>query len=462
MRRIGIAIIAALFVQTLILPSAISAAPPPWKINKKNFSDDTAGFASPNSVLPGENVDLYVSCPKGNFSITAYRMGYYDGMEAQENWKSEPLTCTQQSALSVDPKTFMSENHWKLSATLDTTDLVPGFYLLKVVASGGHQSFIPLVIREVDLTARVVISIPTLTSLAYNTWEGASAYRGTTGFADRARVLSFDRPFNLGYGSGKYLNYVHPLLVAAEQNGVTPAYVTDVDVATHPGILNGVTAYVSGGHDEYWTAQERSSVIKARSAGTNLLFFGANVAYWRVRLTSSPLGINRRMEIYKSATEDPQKQDKTIRFRDSNYPENDLTGQSYNCFPAQGTFTVTNPDSFVFDGSGAKQGSQYSGIIGLEVDHVAAVSEKTGPREILASSPVTCGTDTKSTANFIYAVAPSGAGTISVGSMRWVVRGLSTSTMVSERTRAFVSKVTSNILLEAAKGPLGQLHPNKG
>ena len=453
------AIILVLFGQILIPPNGNSASPEPWKIGKKNFSSDTAGFASPNSVLPGENVDLFITCPKKTFTITAYRMGYYAGSEAQEYWKSQSLNCLQQSAQLIDVKTNLSESRWKVSTTLDTADFLPGFYLLKVRTEGGNQAFIPLVIRDANLTSRVVISIPTMTSLAYNSWKGASAYHGNAGFHDRARVLSFDRPFNLGFGSGKYLNYIHPLVVAAEKSGVTPAYVTDVDVATNPEMLNGASAYVSGGHDEYWTAQERSSVIDARKNGTNLIFFGANVEFWRVRLTSSPTGPNRRMEIYKSASEDPQKQDKTIHFRDTNNPESDLTGQKYNCFPARGIFTVTKPDSFIFKGTGAVKGSQYPGIIGLEVDRVAAQSSLTGPREVLASSDVTCGVKIKSTSTFIYAVAPSEAGTISVGTMRWVVRGLSSSPIVPQKTRDFVSTVTSNILLEAAQGPLGIVHP---
>jgi hypothetical protein len=163
------------------------------------------------------------------------------------------------------------------------------------------------------------------------------------------------------------------------------------------------------------------------------------------------------MEIYKSSAEDPNKQESTIRFRDASYPEADLTGQMYNCFPAQGVFTVTKPNSFIFKGTGAVEGSRYERILGPEVDRVAPVSSKTGPREILASSSVICGVDKKSTSHFIYAVSSTGVGTISVGTMRWVTRGLTSS--VPARTRSFVSKVTTNILLEAAQGPLGAHYP---
>lgn len=458
MRRFPLMILIGMLLMALIAPHAFSASPEEWKINRKNFSTDTAGYASPNSVVPGEQVDFYLTCPTGSFVLSAFRMGYFEGKEAEKIWSSESLPCLRQSEPVLTPQTNMSESHWKISASVDTTDFPPGFYLIKIITTMGHQSFIPLVVRENNLTSRVVISIPTLTSLAYNSWRGPSAYRGKSGFSDRARVLSFDRPMNLGFGSGKYLNYVHPLLVLTEKLGLHPAYVTDVDIASKPGILSGAAALVSGGHDEYWTVEERNSVIRARSEGTNLLFFGANVAYWRVRLAESLTGSNRRVEIYKSSVEDPKKNEKTIKFRDLKMSESDLTGQKYNCFPARGIFQVANANSFVFRDTGAQNGSQYLGITGLEVDRVASENPLTGPRQILGKSDITCGTKVKSESNFIFAVSASEAGTISVGTMRWVVRGLSSSKNVPGRTREFVRTVTSNILLEASKGPLGNFH----
>ena len=430
-----------------------------WAISKKNFNLDTAGFLSPNSVRPGEQVQAFVTCPQESFTLTAYRMGYYDGLSAKSYWSSPSLPCVKQSTQKIDAITHLSESHWQASAQIPTEGLPPGFYLVKIVSSGGHEAFMPLVIRQPDARGRIVFAIPMMTSLAYNTWHGASAYSGKTGFQDRARVLSFDRPNNWGYGSGKYLNYVQPLLITTERLGLDIAYVSDVDVATIPNLLDGARAYVSGGHDEYWTTEERDAVERARSQGTNLLFFGANVAYWRTRLASSPLGANRQMILYKSALEDPNKVNPTIRFRDSNRPESALTGQNYNCFPAAGDFTVSAPHSFIFRSTHAKMGDSYSGIIGPEVDHVVVANRFVGRVQVVSRSVVTCGAEKKrlNTSNMVYGVSPSGAGTISVGTMMWVERGLTNS--VPARTRAFVTQVTENLLTAAASGPLGLRYP---
>lgn len=432
-----------------------------WQISKKNFNVDTAGFISPSSVLPGQDVQAFITCPKGNFKLTAYRMGYYGGSEALSYWTSPSYPCLEQSPQSIDPTTRLSESRWQVSARISTNSFPPGFYLLKIMASNDHEAFMPLVVRQRDASGRVVLVIPTMTSLAYNTWDGANAYRGKTGFQDRARVFSFDRPNSQGYGSGKYLNYVHPLLVVAERLRLNIDYVTDVDVATNPNLLKGARVYVSAGHDEYWTREERAAVERARSRGMNLLFFGANVAYWQTRLAPSPTGSNRRMLLYKSAAEDPNKTDPTIRFRDGKLPESSLTGQNYNCFPASGNFTVSNPSSFIFQGTQVTAGQSFAGIIGPEVDHVAKPNLFAGKIQVVAKSIVSCGIGTMKLASstLVYGLSPSGAGTISVGTMKWVERGLTDSAPRS--SQSFVTKVTENILIAAASAPLGLKYPLK-
>jgi hypothetical protein len=453
---------------TALLAVLISGFPAPaqahgseWQIGSKHFSVDTAGFLAPNSVLPGEAVRAFVTCPEGSFTLSAYRMGFYAGVGAQKYWTSNTIPCVKQTKQVIDPVTNLSESHWQESAQIPTSGFPPGVYLLKIASTADHEAFMPLVIRQSDARGRVVFAVPTMTSLAYNHWHGASAYRGKQGFSNRARVFSFDRPNDWGYGSGKYLNYVQPLVVAAERLGLNIDYVTDVDVATIPNLLQGASAYISAGHDEYWTGKERTAVETARDGGTNLLFFGANVSYWQTRLVDSSLGANRHMILYKSAQEDPNKINPTVRFRDINRPESILTGQNYNCFPVSGNFTVSVPGSFIFQGTHVVRGTSLTGIIGPEIDHVVNPTGFVGRIQVVAKSIVTKGGLKKriTSSDMVYGISPSGAGTISVGTMKWVERGLTNS--VPEATRSFVKQVTENILVAAAKGPLGLKYPIK-
>jgi hypothetical protein len=431
-----------------------------WQISKSRFSKTTAGYLYPSSITPGQKVTLFITCPSGTYSLQILRMGYYAGDGAELISEEEPRSCIQQPEAEIDPLTNMRSNHWQESGELNTALLRPGLYLIKIISSAGGESFMNLVVKDHTLAGRLVIVIPTLTDAAYNKFNKVSSYGNPHDIRKRARVVSLDQPNSESFGTGKYLLNIHPLLVIADQLHLTPAFITDVDIATIPNLLHGAKVIISGGHDEYWTVQERNAYIKARSEKTNIVFFGANVEYWRVRLSSSQLGPNRQMEIYKSATEDPNKLEPTVRFRDLTLPESVLTGQQYQCFPARGEFTVTRADLFIFEGTQVKNGEMFSGIIGPEVDRVPEINHFEGRFAVAAHSAVKCWRKTVPSdafSDFFYGVSPSGAGTISVGTMNWVTRGLTKE--VPPASFSLVEKVTKNILIESAKGPLGEIHP---
>ncbi len=75
-----------------------------------------------------------------------------------------------------------------------------------------------------------------------------------------------------------------------EKGGLDLAYVTSMDIDADPRLLDGASALVSMGHDEYWTPQERANVTAARDKGVNLAFLGANAMFRRTRLQPTALG----------------------------------------------------------------------------------------------------------------------------------------------------------------------------
>ena len=457
------AILSALTGLTLICTTSapsVHALDQSWKINKKDFSKKTAGYLSRVSVLPDSLLQVFVTCSSTSYTLELFRMGYFGGAGAATQWKSEPIRCTKQinpvRATNFDPL----QAHWINPVTIDTTDREPGFYLVKILSSDNGAAFMPLVIRSPSLVGAVVMSMPDLTSLAYNKWGGASAYVAPGGFTNRARNFSFDLPFSQGFGSGIYLNYLHPLLMVATSLDIKLAYVSDVDVATIPHLLDGAHAYVSPGHDEYWTKAERESVMQARSEGTNLLFFGANVAYWRIRLTGGSATSNPAMAVYKSSESDPDKSAPTIRFRDTGAHEEALTGLKYRCFPARGDFEIKDATSFIFANTSATVGALYPGLIGPQVDAFNGINYTPGETAIIAASRVACGRESEKRAHseMVYSVLPSnGAATISVGTMNWVMRGLSREAPTASSNLAI--QMTRNILLAANEGPIGVEHP---
>ena len=87
-----------------------------------------------------------------------------------------------------------------------------------------------------------------------------------------------------------------------EENGYNVSYIAQADLDQNPALLQNHKLFVSSGHDEYWSAGERSAVESARDAGVNLAFFSGNEVFWKTRWTNSSDGSNtpyRTLVTYK-------------------------------------------------------------------------------------------------------------------------------------------------------------------
>ena len=222
------------------------------------------------------------------------------------------------------------------------------------------------------------------------------------------------------------------------------------------------------GHDEYWTTTMRSAVTKARDAGTNLAFLGANTMYWRVRLEDRPTGPARVMVGYRSdAHQDPARDarpiEATARFRDAPMPdpEQELIGMMYECYPVDTDYVVASPRWWGFDGTGVARGDRIPGLVGPEADRVYPTGSLPRPLQILSHTPYSCGGVTTA-AESVYYTADSGAGVFTAGTLRWGCSMVDRCDRpLGARTARFVEVVTGNVLREFALGPTGRDHPAK-
>ncbi|MDT4987081.1 MAG: hypothetical protein QOI74_1175, partial [Micromonosporaceae bacterium] len=144
-----------------------------------------------------------------------------------------------------------------------------------------------------------------------------------------------------------------------ERNGYDVNYTTDVDTDRRGALIRNHQVFLSVGHDEYWSAAERSNVETARDAGVNLAFFSGNEVYWRTRLGPSEAGTatgNRTVICYKetwgNAKIDTTSPQWTGTWRDPRYtpaavgggnPENALTGTAYMANTDDLTLQVPEP-----------------------------------------------------------------------------------------------------------------------
>jgi hypothetical protein len=420
-----------------------------WKIKKEETRRSTAGYSDSMSYIVGASIKFKISCPATDFYLEAIRVGYYEEGQGKRIFTSKKTRCLDQSK--------RDSRYWKANLEISTSSFPHGMYLFVIRDSDKYSSYIPIILREKVAKAKAVFSVPTMTMQAYNSWTGADTYGGPDGFESRLRVVDFRKPFDEGNGAGKYLRYVHPLIVYIEELGLDVSYVADTDLHFDKKILSNKQVLITAGHDEYWTMQERETVIQARKRGLNTVFFGANAGYWNTRLLRSNPDSHVVMEIYKSAEEDPNKENPTIKFRDLGKPEPELTGLEYKCFPARGNLELKQPQSFVFQGVTDFENLDLEGLVGPEVDSLLSNSSTLGTVINLAEARVRCGTKWYAPRfgqmNMILVTSDGSAGgNFSTGTMGWVTKGLS----ASEKSDigGFTRVVSKNVLEKALQGPL--------
>jgi hypothetical protein len=418
-----------------------------WEIKKSEWRKPTGGYLANISNERGISVPVYVSCPAESYTLTVLKVGNFSGAETKQVKKSNEIKCIdQEKKKALD---------WKSNFTLDTAELAAGMYLIRILDSDRFKSFIPLIIRDDKRKTRAIFVIPTMTMFAYNSWSGRNTYKGVEGFEDRSKVVDFRQPFDSGFGTGKYWSYVHPLIVQIEKTGLDITYLADTDIHFNPELLNNRTLYISAGHDEYWTKQERESVIRARLNGMNLIFFGANAGYWQSRLKRNNLDNSIVMEIYKSKDLDPNKVEPTIRFREAGYSETELNGVQYTCFPARGDFHSFDKTFFGFKGLTTKDFIGLGKLLGPEVDEVPGVSKFKGTIKVVAEGKVKCGNrwifPKIGRASMVYGTSKVGGGVFSVATMGWVLTGMKSG--AEKSLNNFVTTVTNNVVRRGIEGP---------
>ena len=84
----------------------------------------------------------------------------------------------------------------------------------------------------------------------------------------------------------------YPMIRFLERNGYDVSYTSSADVGRNPALLQNHKVFMSSGHDEYWSASQRSAVEAARDAGVNLAFFTGNEMFWKTRWEPSADGTN--------------------------------------------------------------------------------------------------------------------------------------------------------------------------
>ncbi len=318
------------------------------------------GFATSMSVNVGETEHFKIKTPASRYHIDILRMGYYQGNGARKVAaglapsaslpQSQPACLTDATTGLIDCGNWAESASWAVPGTA-----VSGVYLAHLVRNDtGGSSLIPFVVRNDASTSDIVVQTSDETWQAYNTYGGNSLYSctvacppGNPGGYKGAFKVSYNRPFHSAEDDAgrSWLMYSeYPMIRWLESNGYDVSYLSGLDVATRSSLLTNHKTFLSVGHDEYWSGDQRASVESARDHGVNLAFFSGNEVFWKTRWepsTDSSKTAGRTLVCYKEthfdAPTDPQDPTTwTGTWRDPRFsppadgrPENALTGQFF-------------------------------------------------------------------------------------------------------------------------------------
>ena len=341
------------------------------------------GYASHASISPGEVIRFHVSSTKpGKGAIEIYRMGYYQGKGGRFVAKMADLGIGQQPVPPVG-KERLRECRWEATAQWEIPKAaVSGVYLAKL-SSNQHryQSYIVFIVRD-NRRADFLFQCSDNTWQAYNQWpDGYSLY--TNDRPDKKPLVSgvrvsLDRPYGryvqimdnpLSQGSGEFLLWEFPLAFWMEKEGYDVTYISNTDVHANKDELLRGKAFLSVGHDEYWSLEQFNHVKAAIDKGVHVAFLSGNSVCFVTPFSPSSAGVPNRIitRAGRYGGIRPKEHQYMADLPLDGPNESTLIGaQTVSPFNGSGDWTVVKPEHWLFEGTGIKKGDRIPGLVGWE------------------------------------------------------------------------------------------------
>lgn len=306
-------------------------------------------YSDATSYAPGDTATFFVSSPVPDVACTVLRAGATETRVHEQ----KDLRAGHHETLE---HAYREGCGWPEAFALKIGADWPTGYYRVVLRAGELEAEHFFVVRSANpgAEAKHVLVLATNTYQAYNSWGGRCLYGDDASFVDSpdqlkervapTPVVAWDRPYSrclvnapvptrlpasarramggpLGIPDAApqliaagasiwdmpagYLNKWEQQFVAwAERNGIALDYLAQSDLdAQGSEALAPYPSYLSVGHDEYWTWEERDAVEAFVDAGGRAAFLSGNTCFWQVR----PERDGRAMAGYKftAPTDDP-------------------------------------------------------------------------------------------------------------------------------------------------------------
>lgn len=341
------------------------------------------GYAGRQSVRAGDALEFFVSTnPASGFVIDIYRLGYYQGRGGRHLRRLGPFKGQVQPTPPVGEQR-LRECQWEPCTTLRIPKEWPsGVYLGKLSGvEHRYQSYCVFIVRD-DRPADFLFQCSDNTWQAYNAWpDSYSLYHNDR--KDR-RVLvsgvkvSFDRPYGkyvqifdnpLSQGSGEFLLWEFPLAFWMEQHGYDVTYCSNSDVHNDVKCLTRCKAFLSVGHDEYWSRQQYDHVMQAVREGVNCIFLSGNTCCFVAPFFASSRKAANRIITRAGRYGGIRPNEKAYMADLPVEAPNEATligAQTVSPFNGSGDWIVTRPEHWLFAGTGMRKGDRIPGLVGWE------------------------------------------------------------------------------------------------
>lgn len=391
-----------------------------WIDNLQNGSDwkDWKGvieaYPRQHEVAPGDTVQIAAQAdPATDVKWRVDRLAFRDAT-TKIRYASGDAELKPQATPAPHPKTGLVEAKWPTAFGINVgADWPAGIYIV-TLERGKHSTRAFFVVNDRkphDFLYQVSLS----TYAAYNAWGGLSVYANNTGLPlERAYQVSLDRPLHNG-GLGDLLWLEQPLILWLTRAGYDVGYTTNPGIELEPRQLEKTKMLILSGHDEYWSALERSAVDDAVARGMHLTSLSANTAYWRINYR--PAWDGRPARVIECGKIGPFAEATGTRlWRLEGTPEGALLGSQFGwILDSWAPLIIGDTDDPLFEGTSLQTGEQFFGLMGPEVDgHYADSGSK-----VLAYAPVVDVIERVNTATVTVRRTASGAQVFNASGNFW-------------------------------------------
>jgi hypothetical protein len=336
------------------------------------------GYCSHTSIAAGETIRFYVSTnPPSRFTLDLYRLGYYGGDGGRLAQRLGSFDGMTQPDPAVGAKR-VRDCAWTPCAELKIpADWVSGVYVGKLTAeSDGTQSYVIFIVRD-QRAADFIFQCSDNTWQAYNRWPSQfSLYDDgfNKWYWGGGVQVSYQRPYGkycqildapLSTGSGEFFLWEFPFVFWLEEHGYDVTYISNLDTHRDARGLQRGRGLLSVGHDEYWSIEMFQNVRAAIAAGVSVGFFSGNAVCGRVLFDEGTRAFER-VGVFGPPGGTREFQSMSSLEHERPYAHELIGAHSTGPVTGGADWICTQPDHWIYAGTGMKQGDAIPGVIGWE------------------------------------------------------------------------------------------------